>query len=183
MEITPFTEFAPPRLARTHPNGKDKTMRTFLFVLALLVFIGTANAQYPPIQLSGLTSGTSWTVAYAYANSLNDTSKSIPMGGRYAVATVSFEAHDSVSVIMYYQPSYDNGVTWGERIAIGSAHTVGRAGSAGTGTPTASYPDVFGWELPAIAKAAQQIRLIIAFEATANGVTTPASSTALIVTP
>jgi hypothetical protein len=74
-------------------------------------------------------------------------------------------------------------VTWGERIAIGSAHTVGRAGSAGTGTPTASYPDVFGWELPAIAKAAQQIRLIIAFEATANGVTTPASSTALIVTP
>jgi hypothetical protein len=154
-------------------------MRTFLFVLALLVFIGTAQAQYPPIQLSGLTSGTSWTVAYAYANSLNDTSKAIPMGGRYAVATVSFEAHDSVSVIMYYQPSYDGGITWGERQAIGSAHTVGRAAS----TPKAAYPDVFGWELPAIAKAAQAIRLIIAFESSANGVTTPASSTALIVTP
>lgn len=156
-------------------------MRTLLFVIAfLLVFTGMAYSQRPiaPIQLSGLTSGTSWTNAYAYANSLNDTSKSIAMGGRYSVATVSFEANDSVSVIMYYQPSYD-GINFGERIAIGSAHTVGRAAS----TPTAAYPDVFGWELPAIAKAAQQIRLIMAYEATANGVTTPAASVALIVTP
>ena len=137
-------------------------MKKLLFVLLVLV-TASAMAQstrWDSFTPRGLTNGTLWS-GVKYTAALTDTSQSIATRDASkaffdisAVVTV----HDSGSVTLYYQPSYD-GITFGSKQTIDSLSNNLNAG------------DTYVFQVPAKALASPYIRLVIYYSAFRLGYT------------
>ena len=138
-------------------------MRGFIVAVALL-FAVPLFAQVPlgwkESAVRKNTTGAVW-AAKAYANSGADTSSAVDLT-KAMQTELLLVFDDSVDVTVSFLPSYD-GQTYAAKVAIGSAWQ----------NPLTSGVAVKGFQIPAGYNSCPRIKWVVAFTASANGVTTP----------
>ena len=142
-------------------------MKNLIVVLVLVLCASVAFSQAKISTAKNFRAGTAMS-AMAYTSSKKDTTQAFYPRLFKETALVLW-AHDSASVSIYYQPSYD-GVNFTSSYVFVDSLT-------GTGTADSSSATIFGnvkgFPLPAAAKVLPAVRFIINFNAYNCGVTTP----------
>jgi hypothetical protein len=145
-----------------------------LCVLVLAVSVGVSQTAVKIDQAKNFRVGTAMT-SMAYTSTKIDTTQAINPRG-YKGCALQLWAHDSASVAVYYQPSY-NGVLWYQPVFIDSLSSDIDSSSA---TVVGGF---FAAELPDAAKAYPAVRFVIDFNPFRAGVTSARFDARIVRTP
>lgn len=135
-----------------------------LLVLSSMSF-GQSREGVKP-KMSALVLNDSVATSATYANSQRDTTQAINTGEFYETS-ILLKAVDSIDVSVRYMPSFD-GVTFAPEVTVASFTSVVAAGN------------VLAIQLPAGANACPYVKVVLVFNSSGNGVTTPLYSARVV---
>jgi hypothetical protein len=156
---------------------ETKSMKNLIVVLVLVLAASVAFSQAKIFTAKNFRTGTAMS-SMAYTSAKKDTTQAVNPR-LFKETSLVLWAHDSASVIVYYQPSYD-GVNFTSSIVLIDSLT-------GVSTADSSSASIFGnvkgFALPPAAKVLPAVRFLLAWTVFNCGVTTPRFDAKIVQIP
>jgi hypothetical protein len=146
---------------------ETKHMKNLIAVLVLVLAASVCFSQAKIFTAKNFRAGTAMS-SMAYTATKKDTTQAV-YPRLFKESSLVLWTHDSASVFVYYQPSYDGVNFTSSYVLIDSLTGVSTADSSSA----AIFGNVKAFALPAAAKVLPAVRFIINFQVFNNGVTTP----------